>query len=84
MVLAVVEEDVKAVRPSDTVKLPEPSTVRPVTVEAALLSKPEVAVINPEIVGVAVHTVPVTVRFPPREVRLLPETVNVLSKIVAP
>src|SRR3989344_223664 len=70
--------------PLDTVKFPLVSTVNPATVEAALLSKPEVMVTAPEIVGVAVQAVPVTVRFPPREVKLLPETVKVLLTVVAP
>ena len=69
---AVVEEV-----PFDIVKLPSVSTVSPATVEAELLSNPEVIVTAPEIVGVAVQDVPVTVRSPPSVVRLLPETVKV-------
>lgn len=82
--LPVVDGAVTDKVPLETVRFPLVSTVRPATVEAALLSKPLVMVTAPEMVGVAVQAVPVTVKFPPREVRLLPETVKVLSRVVAP
>jgi len=82
--LPVVEGAVTEKVPLETVKFPLVSTVNPATVEAELLSNPEVIVTAPDIVGVAVQAVPVTVKFPPREVRLLPETVKVLSNVVAP
>ena len=60
--LPVVEGAVTDKVPLDTVKFPFVSTVSPATVEAELLSKPEVIVVNPEIVGVAVQAVGLTVK----------------------
>ena len=77
--LPVVEGAVTDKVPLDTVKFPFVSTVNPATVEAELLSNPEVMVTKPEIVGVAVQAVGETVKPLPAIVVLY----EALPKVVA-